>query len=156
MRRGQRMENPPPLPTFEELDGPPMSDAERAELVAWLMTDPLPELSNVITVREIVNTDELAVCTPKPGCSLPRGTWGTIVSVLADGDAYLVQFDTPWHALELQRSDIMPDEPIDYADMTREQQRIVDAGKTIAGQFPVGLSRDELGTWIRERFISKD
>ena len=74
----------PPLPTFEELDGPTMTDAERAKLVAWLMTDPLPELTNVITVREITNTDELAVCAPRPGCPLPQGSWGTIVGVWAD------------------------------------------------------------------------
>jgi len=143
-----------PLPTFEELDGPPMSESEKATLVAWLMTDPLPELTNVITVREIVDTDDLAVCTPKPGCPVPRGTLGTIVGVWADGGGYLVEFEAPWHVLELQRDDIMPDEPIDYADMTPEQQRIVDAGQTIAGSFPSGLSRDELSAWIRKRFIS--
>jgi len=150
-------EPPPiPLPTFEELDGPPMSESEKAKLAAWLMTDPLRELTNVITVREIANTDELAVGTPKPGCPLPQGSWGTIVGVWADGGGYLVEFEAPWHVLELQRSDIMPDEPMDYADMTDEQKRIVDAGQTIAGSFPSGLSRDELSAWIRERFVSKD
>jgi hypothetical protein len=147
----------PPLPTFEELGGDePMSDAERAESMAWLMTDPLPELSNVITVREIVNTDELAVCTPKPGCPLPQGSWGAIVSVRAGGDAYLVEFEAPWQVLELQRSDMMPTEPIEYADMTPEQQRIVNAGKTIAGSFPLGMSKEELCAWISKRFIGKD
>jgi hypothetical protein len=58
----ERMWNEPPpipLPTFEELDGSPMSESEKAKLVAWLMTDPLAELTNVITAREIVNTDDL-------------------------------------------------------------------------------------------------
>jgi hypothetical protein len=148
--------NWPPLPTFEELDGPPMTDAERTKLLAWLMTDPLPELTNVVTVREIVSTDDLAVCKPKPGRPLPCGSWGTIVGVWADGGGYLVEFEAPWHVLELERSDIMPDEPIDYADMTAEQQRIVDAGKVIAGNCPAGMSKEELGVWIRERFASKD
>ena len=110
-----------PLPTFEELDGLPMSEAEKAKLVAWLMTDPPPELTNVIAVHDIVHTDDLAICTPKPGRPLPQGGWGTIVGVWADGGGYLVEFEAPWHVLELQRSDIMPDEPIDYVDMTDEQ-----------------------------------
>ena len=148
--------NAPPavrLPTFEELDGPP--ESEKRKLTAWLMTDPLAELTNVVTVREIVNTDGLAVCTPHPGCPLPKGSYGTIVGAWADGAAYLVEFEAPWHVLELQRSDIMPDEPIDYADMTPEEQRIVDAGQTIAGQFPAGLSKTELAAWVREHFGSK-
>lgn len=151
-RTDEALNAPPaiPLPTFEELDGPPMTESERAKLVAWLTTDPLPELTNVITVRDIVDTDDLAVCTPKAGCPLPQGSWGTIVGVWADGGGYLVEFEGPWYVLELQRRDIMPYEPIDYEDMTPEQQTIVDAGKTIAGQFPAGLSRDELSSWIRE------
>jgi hypothetical protein len=145
-----------PLPTFEELDEPAMTESENAKLIAWLRTDPLPELTNVVTVREIKDTDDLAVGRPRPGCPLPQGSWGTIVGVSADGGGYLVEFEAPWHLLELQRSDIMPDEPIDYADMMPEQQRIVDAGRRIAGSFPPGLSRDELSAWIRERFVCKD
>jgi hypothetical protein len=41
---------------------------------------------------------------------------------------------------------------VEYADMTDAQKRIVDAGDAIAGQFPEGLTRDELSAWIRERF----
>lgn len=48
----------------------------------------------------------------------------------------------------------MVDEPIiiDYEDMTDEQKRIVDAGETIAGTFPQGMTREELSEWIRKRF----
>jgi hypothetical protein len=36
--------------------------------------------------------------------------------------------------------------------MTDEQKRIVDAGDEIAGQFPDGLTKEQLSAWIRERF----
>lgn len=92
-----------PLPTFEELDSEPMTESERTKLAAWLTTDPLPELSNVNTVREITNTEDIGVCTPKPDRPLPQGSWGTIVGAGVDGAAYLVEFESPWHVLELQR-----------------------------------------------------
>jgi hypothetical protein len=41
---------------------------------------------------------------------------------------------------------------VDYADMTDEQKRIVDAGDEIAGQFPDGLTKEQLSARIRERF----
>lgn len=48
----------------------------------------------------------------------------------------------------------MTDEPIiiDYADMTDEQKRIVDAGDQIAGTFPQGMTREQLSAWMDERF----
>ena len=42
---------------------------------------------------------------------------------------------------------------IEYADMTPEQQRIVDAGDQIAEQFREGLTKEQLSAWIRERFL---
>jgi hypothetical protein len=43
--------------------------------------------------------------------------------------------------------------PVGYADMTDEQKRMVDAGHAPpAGQFPSGLSRDELVAWMKKRF----
>jgi hypothetical protein len=41
---------------------------------------------------------------------------------------------------------------VEYADMTDEQKRIVDAGNEIAGTFPTGLTREELIAWMKERF----
>jgi len=41
---------------------------------------------------------------------------------------------------------------ISYGDMTDEQKRIVDAGRTIEAGFPSGLSCDELVAWVRDRF----
>jgi hypothetical protein len=42
---------------------------------------------------------------------------------------------------------------VEYADMTDEQKRIVDAGDEIAGQFPEGLTKAELSAWIKQRFL---
>lgn len=46
----------------------------------------------------------------------------------------------------------MCDAIVNYEDMSEEGQRIVDAGNTIAGTFPTGLSREELAAWIEKRF----
>jgi hypothetical protein len=42
---------------------------------------------------------------------------------------------------------------IGHDDLTDEQQRIVDAGNEIAGQFPEELRKDELSAWIKDRFL---
>jgi hypothetical protein len=44
---------------------------------------------------------------------------------------------------------------IDYADMTEEQQRIVDAGAEIIGQFPEGTTKEDIAAWIKARFLSE-
>jgi len=42
---------------------------------------------------------------------------------------------------------------IEWEDMTDEQKRIVEAGQTIAGTFPQGLSKADLSAWIMQRFV---
>ena len=44
---------------------------------------------------------------------------------------------------------------VQYDDMRPEGQRIVDAGFTIAGTFPRGLSRADLEAWIMQRFVAR-
>jgi|GEM_PF-1807656 len=41
---------------------------------------------------------------------------------------------------------------IEYEDMTEAQRRIVDAGETVAGEIPLGLSSEERFAWLMERF----
>jgi hypothetical protein len=43
---------------------------------------------------------------------------------------------------------------VEYEDMSDEQKRIVDAGDEIVGQFPEGLTKEQLAAWIRERFAA--
>lgn len=42
-----------------------------------------------------------------------------------------------------------------YDAMTDEQKRIVDGGRTVAGQFPTGLSKADLSAWNRNRFVAR-
>ena len=44
---------------------------------------------------------------------------------------------------------------VEHEDMTPEQQRIVDAGDEVAGQFPEGLTKEQLSAWIREWFLTE-
>jgi hypothetical protein len=41
---------------------------------------------------------------------------------------------------------------IEYEDMTEAQRRIVDAGDTVGGEIPLGLSSEERFAWLMERF----
>lgn len=41
---------------------------------------------------------------------------------------------------------------IEYEDMTDAQRRIVDAGDTVAGEIPLGLSSEERFAWLMEWF----
>lgn len=45
---------------------------------------------------------------------------------------------------------------VEYEMMGEEGQRIVDAGETIAGSFPQGMTRDELSVWLDEKFPDDD
>jgi hypothetical protein len=45
---------------------------------------------------------------------------------------------------------------IEYENMTDEQKRIVDAGNELAGQFPEGLTKEQLSAWIRDPFAPDD
>jgi hypothetical protein len=55
--------------------------------------------------------------------------------------------DVPNEFLEAIRKEI------GYDAMTDEQKRIVDAGDEIAGQFPEGLTKEELSVWIKNRLL---
>ena len=45
---------------------------------------------------------------------------------------------------------------IEYENMSGEQRRIVDAGDEIAGQFPEGVTKEQLSAWIREQPLTND
>ncbi len=42
---------------------------------------------------------------------------------------------------------------LDCADMTPEQQKMIDAGQAIAGAFPRGLTKAELSAWIAAKLL---
>ncbi len=90
-------------PTLEELDE--------------MNTDPLPEVSYIFTMRPIDTEDG----------PLPVGSAGTTVHVFPDAAAHLEEVTAPRHVVELERSDVVPDDMITHEDMTPKQKTIVDA-----------------------------
>jgi hypothetical protein len=79
----------------------------------------------------------------------------TILGVAAAREA----LETAATAPSMEVDTNTPDDELDaflfgeYDDLTEEQQRIVDAGNEIAGQFPEGLSKEELSACIKERLL---
>ncbi len=60
--------------------------------------------------------------------------------------------DNPW-STEQALAFVPPSPPVELADMTDQQQEMVAAGQIVAGVFPQGLSRQELGAWIMAQFL---
>jgi hypothetical protein len=77
--------------------------------------------------------------------ALRHGT--TIVGFNMGDDRKINEDDQPLDPTE--------DVVIEFDDMTDEQQRIIEAGQTVAGSFPQGMSKQELSAWIMQRFITK-
>ena len=69
-------------------------------------------------------------------------------------DATIVAFNMA-NEKTIINEDQVPSSAIKLEDMTPEQRRIIEAGQTIAGSFPVGLSKEELSKWIQDRFLPK-
>jgi hypothetical protein len=73
----------------------------------------------------------------------------TIVAFNMRGEHRMDEDDQPIPA------PVPAEQVIELADMTDEQKRIVEAGETIAGSFPQGLTREQLSAWMDARFGNK-
>lgn len=79
-------------------------------------------------IEELSVVRLLAGVEVAPDRYLPEGTLGTVVSVYEGGKAYHVEFEHPFHALEI----VAPDKLSLVAEATRE--RVIDASKHISGR----------------------